>query len=938
MPMREELCVCFNVAGLDNKMDEVINLFFERKPLVGCVTETHVTEVIQDQEIFIPGYRHFICFSHSRHTGGVVIYVKDHVPANVIKCETDLSAYWALLVKLKLYGENIVVGAIYRSPNSNVDIFHVFWDILINDPIAASNQTIIAGDFNICCKSDTPACRKLQNVAKDAGFKQIIEKATRVTLNSNSLIDLVFTNDYSLRESDRNFPQFSDHMTVGFLISNKSCIEKSRYKNVRNLKQENMDLIKVELITTNWNYTSTNVDELYEDFLQNITNAVDKVAPLKTVKVYTTPWITNNVRAAQKERDNAYKKFQLTKLESDWDNYKYKRNRCVTIIRSEKTKYFEESIDQCKSDGKKMWRTLKDIVGRNVTHDSLFQNISFPHKEETVENNFNKFYAESIVQIANSIPTQIMVYNVCNDVPLVGIKLERFDPVNLANLRALIMNLKNKSTSDEICNIKCLKSVFGQVGYPLLHLVNTSILGGKVPKKAKVSVIVPIPKIQNPTKPEEFRPINLLPVVDKILETVVCKQIRKYFENKNFIFTGQSGFREKHSCESALQYVCTEWRKCIDGGNITVCVFVDLKRAFETINREDLVKKLEGYGVKGTALDWLRNYLHERYHKTKVNGVVSEAVKNNIGVPQGSVLGPLLFIIYINDLYKILKKAKLSLFADDTLLWVSGKDYDKIITDINFELSLLYNWLCVNKLKLNSEKTKYMVLGNKQKCKEFNEKNYTIHIGGNKIEFVYQIKYLGVFLDPQLNFSSHIDFICKKIGKKIGFFYRISQNLSQWAKLLIYNTIIYPHFNYCCSLLLACNKAEINRLQLLQNKAMRIILKCNKYTPIKMMLNSLGWLNVEQIIELSNIVIIFKIKNNLMPSYLQNFLVTRSERHSYNTRTKDHFEIQYERSTYMQKHLFSNGLRFYNALSNEIKSIKSLKLFIKHTKMFYLQK
>jgi len=166
----------------------------------------------------------------------------------------------------------------------------------------------------------------------------------------------------------------------------------------------------------------------------------------------------------------------------------------------------------------------------------------------------------------------------------------------------------------------------------------------------------------------------------------------------------------------------------------------------------------------------------------------------------------------------------------------------------------------------------------------------------------------------------------------------VAQNLGYWAKLLVYNTIVFPHFNYCSSLLLACNKEEINRLQLLQNRAMRVILGCDKHAPINLMLSSLGWLSITQSIEVSNIVIIFKIKNNLMPSYLNDYLVTRSERHLYNIRSGNDFDIQFARSTYLQKQLFGDGLRLYNALPAELKNVQSVKLFTNKLKMFYLNK
>lgn len=349
-------------------------------------------------------------------------------------------------------------------------------------------------------------------------------------------------------------------MTIGFLLTCKSHSKKTITKKIRNLSNDNMDQIKGELITKNWNYTSTNVNELYSSFLINIQEATDKIAPVKTITVSKTPWLTQNIRIAQQERDNAYKRFKLTRSEEDWNDYKQKRNRMVTAIRREKTVFYEENIDRCKGNSKKMWRTLKDLVGSRK-NDELIFDVSFQGNAEDLEEKFNHFYASSIREIAETIPNQTAKFTIRADAGSSDITLSNFNSINLSQLKRIVTNLKNKSTSDEICDIKFLKNVFDQVGYPLLHLVNTSLSTGMVPSDAKISVIVPIPKVSNPSKPEEFRPINLLPVIDKVLETVVCRQLREYFEGHNLIFSGQSGFRERHSCESALQNICTGWKK-----------------------------------------------------------------------------------------------------------------------------------------------------------------------------------------------------------------------------------------------------------------------------------------------------------------------------------------------------------------------------------------
>lgn len=449
----------------------------------------------------------------------------------------------------------------------------------------------------------------------------------------------------------------------------------------------------------------------------------------------------------------------------------------------------------------------------------------------------------------------------------------------------------------------------------------------------KISTVMPIRKIKGTNKCEEFRPINMLPTIEKIFEKIVYKQIVEYIEKQNIICTEQSGFRQKHNCETAIQNVIYDWKNNLENNEVTVALFLDLKRAFETLDRERLLTKLKSYGIGGSVLGWLKNYLENRLQRTKCGNSVSGNREIDIGVPQGSVLGPLLFLLYINDIGKAITLCNYHLFADDTLLYLAGKNCDEVIEQLNSILGRLNQWLQTNKLKLNIDKTKCMIISSKEQ-----HPTQTVKIDNQCIEVVHKIKYLGIIVDNRLHFRDHAEYISGKIAQKIGVLRRVRSNVSAQTALLIYKTIVLPHFIYCPTVLYSMYGGDVERLQKLQNMAMRVILKCNRYTKITDMLNTLEWLNVTDLIKLKVLQFIHKIKLGLAPEYLSHKLNPIKTVHKYATRQCDNLYLQSVTKHSSVNALFYKGIRLYNKLPDYTKNCKNIKSFNRDVKQWLLSR
>lgn len=342
---------------------------------------------------------------------------------------------------------------------------------------------------------------------------------------------------------------------------------------------------------------------------------------------------------------------------------------------------------------------------------------------------------------------------------------------------------------------------------------------------------------------------------------------------------------------------------------------------------------MERYGIRGRELDWFASFLQDRTQSTTFDGVNSEPLPNQLGVPQGAKLAADLFLLYINDIKSCLEECKVKLFADDTLLYIAATNLEEARRKINMELDNLNKWLCANQLKLNVGKTKAMVLSSSG---NFNDIDITI--GNDKIHCVEEMKYLGVIIHKNLKTSAHVEYICKKIAKKIGFLARISKNLNFEDKITIYKTIIAPHFEYCPSFLFLCNQTELKKLQKLQNRAMKLILRVNKRTETKLMLNTLNWMSVKQRIYYQSIIVIFKIKNGLLPEYLRANVSFVRDHHNFNLRNKNDFRQQRVNKTSTWNSIFRKGLNIYNEMDNAIKSEVNLKTFKRKLKEYVKNK
>lgn len=930
-----------NCQSLTANFDEFSHFILDRQPVIMCLTETHLTDQITDREIDVENYRIARVDSNSRSTGGVMCYFRRDVKYTIIGNYSVPYAFWVLLCKATVSSKTFLLGVVYRSPSSPERVFLDFFSNFMGQHLVdQENDIIILGDYNINVNKKETYSNQLKQLLQDNSLKQIVGENTHISCNgSESLIDLVVCNCSAIIDCQvLKTHSFNRHSLIRIDIGGNRDVDIRNKSITFREKLKNLDqfTLKLTSIFSGFDYREQDLSKKYDVFYQSLMSAIDELMPKKTIytRVRYNPWINEEIIKELKIRDNALKRFRLTKDTNELENYKSLRNRVTNKIRKSKCEFYETNIDGVKSDAKLMWKTLKSMLsGKTDEGDcsEIKHNDVFYTDPGIIPEIFNHYYIDSIKEIVNSIPHSAITDEIL-PVRMVG-EWRSFSLLNEQKLKTIVSSLPSKGSPNEI-RMSILKNCFESISNPLINIINYSLETGTIPDQFKRTTIVPIRKIAKTKLISEYRPINTVSSETKILEKTVCEQLLNHISKYNILVEYQSGFRQEHNTESVLQYIIDEWKNNIDMDESTVVVFLDLKRAFETVDRDRLIKKLENYGIADTVLKWFGNYLQGRKQVVKCGSFVSEELQNDIGIPQGTILGPILFSLYINDLGLNLKYASYHLFADDTVIFINGKSKMELETRLNEDLGRLTNWLKINKLKLNTSKSKVMII----ERKPIVGYDINISIDNTKIEIVQSIKYLGVIIDNNLKFGEHVDYVCKKVSKKLGFFYRCGKYLSPWARRTVYNTIIMPHFNYASTILYLVNKSDIARLQLLQNRAMRIILRCNRYTSINTMLMTLNWFNIQEYLEINSLKFIHKIHLKLLPQYCINKLSTFKDIHDHNTRGRDNFILDHKNKKSTQNSIFFKTVCVYNKLPISIKESQRISEFVRKLKQYYREK
>lgn len=942
----EQNLIYINARSLLKNLEEIEILVVKYKPILLLCSETRVTDEINRNEYSMQGYISIECLSENRHTGGVVMYIRKDTKYKVILNYTKNKMLWFLSVEIWDSEINGIFSVFYRSPSNlnNIEESLNELDELFGKVISLNKLNIIVGDLNIDLLKDDKFSRLANCSFIKNGLDLNNKFVTRENENNGTLIDVVLTNEMNMIKSKPLEKEIiSDHKTIMINILHEDLMNKNKKLSIISWRNYSKESLIENLRKCNWSgFDEMDINSKLKLLRENLVNSVRPLTSKIEIKNDVKPkkWFDEETRTKKKEKIEKYLKWQNNgKQIIDKQQYTQSRNEYNKLIKSKKANYFKAEVRESSNNQNKMWKLLKSLISNKM--DNACEEIIFENEKITdtklISNKFNEYFVDSITELNGQI----------NDV-----NNGYFELINNSNyssdnnefkLRTITVEeifdtakfLKRKINRSTHCNSLVWHDAMDYIAHFMKTLINEIILNGILPDEWKISTVTPIPKIKNTNKADTFRPINAMECDEKFLETIVKSQLVEYIENNKLLAKNQSAFRKNHSCETALTYVISDWRDSLSEGRAIVVVFLDLKRAFETVDRKRMLEKLKSYGIKNSELKLFENYLYNRKQKVKFKDEMSDEVDVPIGLPQGTALSVILFILYINDIVSVPRKCKISLFADDTTLIGEDETTNGAINKVNEDLERIFDWLNTNKLILNISKTKWMLLARGSNCDNANM-NY-VKINGMNIERVNCIKYLGVHIDDHLKFDNQIVELVKKTAPKINVLKRISKKLTFDTRKIIYYSIIAPNFEYCSTLYMACSNAQLNEIQKLQNRAMRIILNCEYGTPRVFMLNALDWLSISQKIKLNTLIMIYKMKNAMLPDYLSEKIKYNSDTHSINTRYRNNFRLPRVNSEMAKRSIYYEGLKMYNELPNYIKESVTLAQFKKNCAKYVKQ-
>ena len=877
----------FNAHSVQNKhkrinivdfiIDEHIDIMFITESWLRVSGEEAIL-----QDLTPAGYK-IISVPRESRGGGLLAIFRDHLL--ITSCTTFPFNHKSFeLLQLTLTSPHIHFFCLYRVPArkqnglKNSDFATELPDLLEFTNFLRG-KSIILGDFNVHFnKQDDCYTKKILEITHSFNFVQGVNEATFI--RSGNTVDWLL-----YRESDNIFKNCyvthlltSDHTAVVCRLKATCPVKEVEYTTVREIHKIDKELFKIDVATL---VQELGPEATAEDLHNGLKQLLDKHAPLvrKKIPLRKDPWypdVAEELREAKRQRRRAERRRNKTKLTIDKQILDTKKQIVTNIVDSAKENYYC-SLFANRLDSKQFSKISNKLLGKckqmNLPNDNSVEDYKLPKI-------FSTYFNDKIRLIQTDIDkaTDSNIDPLADDVPCDKSILNAFKLVTSDEVYKTIMKSKKKTCPLDPIPTSLLIDCIEELLPLITNIINRSLSSGTFPNIFKHAIVTPLLKKStlDPNVLKNYRPISNLSFLSKIIEKIILSQLIDYLNSNNLFPKQQSAYRPSHSTETVLLKVMNDIRNAVDSGNFSLLTLLDLSAAFDTIDHTILLRRLQhSYGIKGTALAWLSSYLTDRSQKVITNNYLSVPTTLEYGVPQGSVLGPILFLLYTKPIASLTEKYQISChnFADDTQLQNSSS-ICKLSNSVNRMENCIDNvksWMTTNKLRLNDEKTEALLFHSKTKV--LHDSPSTIIVGQSNIQFSKQAKNLGFTITNTLEVEKHISNVCRSCNNELRKISSIRHLLTLDATKTLVCTLILSKLDYCNSLLANTTQVNIQKLQKIQNAAAKLVFRAKRFDHVKPLLKELHWLPVEARIKYKISLLCFKFFTDTnFPLYLKDIL------------------------------------------------------------------